>query len=135
MAVIRTRRRILIAALAVVGIPVVWWAMLPEVDQRFVGRWNVVGYSTPQVWTFRADGTLDVDGRESGAWHVKGNNLCFGESDIARLTRLWREVVGRQPYYRPRPNEHRILAVEKDVIQMHCVRSYSLERQQIDHTK
>jgi hypothetical protein len=39
MPLTRTRRRILIATLVVVGILFAWWALLPPVDQRFVGKW------------------------------------------------------------------------------------------------
>ena len=91
-----TRRRILLATLVVVGIFVVWWALLPRIDQRFVGvwreqhqSWNWSGY-----WRFRSDGTGDcwnerADGTIAGTvdrffWQYDGVSIIFSESSLSR---------------------------------------------------
>jgi hypothetical protein len=80
-----TRRRILIAAIAVVGILVVWWALLPRVDQRFVGTWQILGTPDQRI-TFSPDGSFTNGSYGPGSrWWIHGDDLVVYDASGDRV--------------------------------------------------
>src|SRR5262245_47277513 len=100
MPLTRSRRRILIAATAVVGILVVWWMLTPQVDARFVGKWEVSAVEgVYETWDFDANGIMHSQGVEndmysepsplrSVKWCMKGELLCIGSPHPEWLDQL-----------------------------------------------
>jgi hypothetical protein len=92
MPLTRNRRRLLIAALVVVGALVACWMLLGRADQRFVGTWRV-GDEGP-IFRLEGDGSVVRKGFPADQWWVKGNRFVFHDPS----DRWMEEAVERLGY-------------------------------------
>jgi hypothetical protein len=75
MILTRSRRRLLIVTLVVVGsIAGLWWMTRPKVDPRFVGRWRIECHGVDGL-TFQFDSDGSIGGAKTLRWHVTGDYL------------------------------------------------------------
>jgi hypothetical protein len=99
----RYRRRILLAAIAVVGILSAWWYW-PRGDERFVGTWRGKDARLVNPITLRrhGQGEFQISGyRLVFPWHVEGEWLVIGwdapqpiSDVVAHLSGLTRRHLG-----------------------------------------
>jgi hypothetical protein len=92
MPLTRTRRRILIATLVVVGILFAWWAT--QVDRRFVGEWPM---GSGNAWRFFDNGSGEwlYGGLKKKArieWTVHRNRLIVSLPETTRWNEFRRRI-------------------------------------------
>jgi hypothetical protein len=133
MPLTRTRRRILIATLIVVGMLVaVYLCLTKDVDSRFIGKWAVAHpkYGTV-VWEFRRFGTCEIHipGETSGhiLWHVRDGKLIsvavIKKNRVPWLKQYWEFVLERISHGGKPTTESEIRSVTPDEILLHPLRS------------
>jgi hypothetical protein len=79
MPLTRTRRRILIATIAVAVVATAWRMLSqPTIDERFIGAWTRTG-RRPVVWVFREGGAMEGEWQKYPAqrWSVDNGQLTI----------------------------------------------------------